>query len=96
MVTERTGVVHSVPLAPHHLQKVIEGGLVVVEDKNVLSSIDKLLNRVFIPRSQLGIFIRIDLVCKNYIFLLFKGAAYNVHYAQKWKNSSQLSLEPTG
>ena len=58
VVAERAGVVHSVPLAPHHLQEVIEGGLVIVEDKNVLSSIDKLLNRVFILSSQLGIFIR--------------------------------------
>ena len=43
MVTERTGVIHSVPFAPHHLQKVIEGGLVIVEDKNILPGIDELL-----------------------------------------------------
>ena len=68
VVAERTGVVHPVPLTPHHLQKVIEGGLVIVEYKNILSSIDKLLNRVFIPGSQLGIFIRL---CAKTTFFSF-------------------------
>ena len=53
MVAEGAGVVHPVPLAPHHLQKVVEGGFVIVEYKNVLPSIDKLLNTVFILLAQL-------------------------------------------
>ena len=93
MITEGAGVVHPVPLAPHHLQKVIEGGLVVVEYKNVLSSIDKLLNRVFIPGSQLGIFIR---RCAKTTFFSFSKELLTTYITpRKCKNSSQLSLELT-
>ena len=40
MITERTGIIHPVPLTPHHLEKVIEGGFVVVEDEDILPSVD--------------------------------------------------------
>ena len=43
VVAEWAGVVHPVPLTPHHLQKMVEWRLVIVEDKHVLSRIDKLL-----------------------------------------------------
>ena len=93
VVAERAGVVHPVPLTPHHLQKVIEGGLVIVEYKNVLSSIDKLLNRVFIPGSQLGIFIR---RCAKTTFFSFSKELLTTYITpRKCKNSSQLSLELT-
>ena len=43
VVAEGAGVVHPVALAPHHLQKMVEWRLVIVEDKHILSGIDKLL-----------------------------------------------------
>ena len=53
MVAKRARIVHSVPFTSHHLQKVVEGGFIIVEYKNVLPSIDKLLNRLFILLAQL-------------------------------------------
>lgn len=43
VVAEWAGVVHPVPFTPHHLQKMVEWRLVIVEDKHILSGIDKLL-----------------------------------------------------
>ena len=43
MIAELAGIVHPIPLAPHHLKKVVEGGLVVVKDQHVLASVDQLL-----------------------------------------------------
>ena len=43
VVAEWAGVVHPVPLTPHHLQKMVEWRLVIIEDKHILSGIDKLL-----------------------------------------------------
>ena len=40
MIAQWTGIVHSVPLAPHHLQKMIEAGFVIVEDQNILPRSD--------------------------------------------------------
>ncbi len=54
MVAERAGVVHPVPLAAHHLEEVVEAGLVVVEDEDLLPGIDELLHHeVLAPPDEL-------------------------------------------
>ena len=57
VVAEWAGVVHPVALAPHHLQKMVEWRLVIVEDKNILPGIDELLKCNFFSSCKLWIFI---------------------------------------
>ena len=57
VVAEGAGVVHPVALAPHHLQKMVEWRLVIVEDKNILPGIDELLKCNFFSSCKLWIFI---------------------------------------
>ncbi len=54
MVAEGAGVVHPVPLAAHHLEEVVEAGLVVVEDEDLLPGVDELLHHeVLAPPDEL-------------------------------------------
>jgi hypothetical protein len=54
VVAEGAGVVHPVALAAHHLEKVVEAGLVVVEDEDLLPGVDELLHHeVLAPPDEL-------------------------------------------
>ena len=44
VIAKRATVVHAVPLTPHHLEEVVEGGAVVVEDENLVTSVEKFLH----------------------------------------------------
>jgi len=54
VVAEGAGVVHPVPFAAHHLEEVVEAGLVVVEDEDLLPGVDELLHdEVLAPPDEL-------------------------------------------